>query len=66
MQQTSFSPFPNSATLLAGGASGAKVYDIAGEYVLKCVSRAELGEDGRYASYRKEALWYQYAKAELL
>ena len=37
----------NSATLLAGGASGAKVYDIAGEYVLKCVSRAELGEDGR-------------------
>lgn len=51
----------NSAELLAGGASGAKVYDIAGKYVLKCVSRAELGEDGRYASYRKEALWYQYA-----
>ena len=31
----------NTPILLAGGISGAKVYDIAGEYVLKCVCRPE-------------------------
>lgn len=53
----------NGQVLLAGGASGAKVYDIAGKYVLKCVRREEIGNDGIYAAYRKEALWYECARS---
>jgi len=45
--------------LLTGGVSGAKVYDICGEYVLKCVSRADLEDAGQYDAYRKEASWYE-------
>ena len=45
--------------LLTGGVSGAKVYDICGEYVLKCVSRADLEDAGQYDAYRREASWYK-------
>lgn len=44
--------------LFAGGKSGARVYDIGGEYVLKQIYRAELGNDKLYDTYRKEAWWY--------
>ena len=42
----------------AGGKSGAKVYNIGGECVLKQIFRAELGNDELYEAYRKEAWWY--------
>lgn len=48
----------NEKKLLAGGKSGARVYDIRGEYVLKQIYRAELGNDELYEAYRKEAWWY--------
>lgn len=48
----------NEKKLLAGGRSGARVYDIGGEYVLKQIYRAELGDDELYETYRKEAWWY--------
>jgi len=48
----------NEKKLLAGGKSGARVYDIGGEYVLKQIYRAELGNDELYEAYRKEAWWY--------
>lgn len=44
--------------LLAGGKSGARVYDIDGKYVLKQIYRKELGNDGLYMAYRREAWWY--------
>jgi hypothetical protein len=50
--------------LLTGGISGAKVYDIAGKYVLKCVSRADLENDAQYDTYKREAIWYKYANSE--
>ena len=50
---------------LAGGKSGAHVYEIAGEYVLKQVIRAELGDDELYKAYRKEAWWYAAGGASL-
>ncbi|MDE7324935.1 MAG: aminoglycoside phosphotransferase family protein [Lachnospiraceae bacterium] len=53
----------NTPILLAGGISGAKVYDIAGEYVLKCVCRAELENVGQYDTYQKEAIWYEYTNS---
>lgn len=33
-------------------------YDFGGEYVLKQIYKAELGDDGLYEAYRKEARWY--------
>jgi len=48
----------NEKRLLAGGKSGARVYDIGGEYVLKQIYRAELENDELYEAYRKEAWWY--------
>lgn len=54
----------NEKILLAGGASGAKVYDIAGKYVLKCVRKEELSDAGQYAAYQKEAVWYEYASGK--
>lgn len=48
----------NGEKLLAGGKSGARVYDIAGTYVLKQIYRAELGDDALYEAYQKEAWWY--------
>ena len=55
----------NEKKLLAGGKSGAKVYDIGGEYVLKQIYRGELGNDELYESYRKEAWWYAAGGAGL-
>lgn len=49
----------NEERLLAGGISGAKVYDIAGKYVFKRVRRAELKDDELYMAYRREAFWYE-------
>ena len=49
----------NGETLLAGGSSGAKVFDIAGKYVFKRVRRAELKNGELYGSYRREAFWYE-------
>lgn len=46
---------------LAGGKSGAEMYDIDGRYVLKHVQRKELQDDAQYAAYRREALWYESA-----
>ena len=37
----------NERKLLAGGQSGAQVYDIKGEYVLKQIYRVELDNDDR-------------------
>ncbi len=48
---------------LTGGISGAKVYDIAGKYVLKCVSRADLENDEQYDAYQREAIWYKCANS---
>lgn len=48
----------NEKKLFAGGKSGARVYDIGGECVLKQIYRAELGNDELYEAYRKEAWWY--------
>lgn len=48
----------NKKRLLAGGKSGARVYDIGGEYVLKQIYRAELENDELYEAYRKEGWWY--------
>lgn len=48
----------NEKKLLAGGKSGAKLYDIDGKYVLKQIYRAELGNDELYKAYQKEAWWY--------
>ena len=48
----------NGKKLLAGGKSGARVYDIGGAYVLKQIYRAELGDDALYEAYQKEAWWY--------
>ena len=55
----------NEKKLLAGGKSGARVYDIGGEYVLKQIYRAELGNDELYEAYRKEAWWYAAGGAGL-
>ena len=55
----------NENKLLAGGKSGARVYDIGGEYVLKQIYRAELGNDELYEAYRKEAWWYAAGGAGL-
>ena len=55
----------NEKKLLAGGKSGARVYDIGGEYVLKQIYRTELGNDERYEAYRKEARWYAAGGAGL-
>ena len=48
----------NEKKLFAGGKSGARVYDIGGDCVLKQIYRAELGNDELYEAYRKEAWWY--------
>lgn len=55
----------NEKKLIAGGKSGARVYDIDGEYVLKQIYRAELGNDELYEAYRKEAWWYAAGGAGL-
>lgn len=55
----------NEKKLLVGGKSGAQVYDIGGEYVLKQIYRAEYGNDERYETYRKEAWWYAAGGAGL-
>lgn len=55
----------NEKKLLAGGKSGACLYDIEGEYVLKQVRRAELGNDELYKAYRREAWWYASGGAGL-
>lgn len=55
----------NEKKLLAGGKSGARVYDIGGEYVLKQIYRAELGNDELYRAYQKEAWWYATGGAGL-
>lgn len=55
----------NEKKLLAGGQSGARVYDIGGEYVLKQIYREELGKDDLYEAYRKEAWWYADGGANL-
>ena len=55
----------NEKKQLAGGKSGARVYDIGGEYVLKQIYRAELGNDELYEAYRKEAWWYAAGGAGL-
>lgn len=55
----------NEKKLLAGGKSGARVYDIGGEYVLKQIYRAELGNDELYRAYQKEAWWYAAGGAGL-
>lgn len=55
----------NEKKLLAGGKSGARVYDIGGEYVLKQIYRAELGNDELYKAYQKEAWWYAAGGAGL-
>ena len=55
----------NERKLLAGGQSGAWVYDIGGEYVLKQIYRAELGNDELYEAYRREAWWYAAGGAGL-
>lgn len=51
----------HGARPLAGGKSGAQVYDIEGKYVLKRVQRQALWDDAQYAAYRREALWYESA-----
>lgn len=48
----------NEKKVFAGGKSGARVYDIGGECVLKQIYRTELGNDERYEAYQKEAWWY--------
>lgn len=53
----------NEKMPLAGGKSGARVYDIEGEYVLKQIFRAELENDELYEAYQKEAWWYAAAGA---
>lgn len=55
----------NEKKLIAGGKSGAQVYDIGGEYVLKQIYRAELGNDELYEAYQKEAQWYASGGADL-
>lgn len=55
----------NGKKLLGGGKSGARVYDIGGEYVLKQIYRAELGNDELYEAYRREAQWYAAGGANL-
>ena len=54
----------NEKMPLAGGRSGARVYDIAGEYVLKQIYRTELGNDELYEAYQKEAWWYAASGAD--
>lgn len=56
----------NEIKLFAGGKSGARVYDIGGECVLKQIYRAELGNDELYEAYRKEARWYASGGAGLV
>lgn len=51
--------------LLTGGKSGARVYDIGGEYVLKQIYRVELGNEELYEAYQKEASWYASGGAGL-
>ena len=48
----------NSATRLTLGKSGAEVYDIDGEKILKHVCRGKLKEN-QFETYKKEALFYQ-------
>lgn len=48
----------NSATRLTLGKSGAEVYDIDGEKILKHVCRDKLKEN-QFETYKKEALFYQ-------
>lgn len=48
----------NSATRLTLGKSGAEVYDIDGEKILKYVCRGKLKEN-QFETYKKEALFYQ-------
>ena len=48
----------NEKKLLAGGQSGARVYDIGGDYVLKQIYREELRNDDLYEAYQKEAGCY--------
>lgn len=55
----------NEKRVFAGGKSGARVYEIGGEYVLKQIYRAELGNDELYEAYRKEAWWYDGSGAGL-
>ncbi|MCM1537121.1 MAG: aminoglycoside phosphotransferase family protein [bacterium] len=55
----------NGKKLLTGGKSGARVYDIGGEYVLKQIYRAELGNEELYEAYQKEASWYASGGAGL-
>lgn len=55
----------NEKKYFAGGKSGARVYEIGGEYVLKQIYRAELGNDELYEAYRKEAWWYAEGGAGL-
>ena len=43
------------------GQSGAEVYDIEGQYILKRVSRKRLGNEELYSSYRREAAFYHWA-----
>lgn len=55
----------NEKKYFAGGKSGARVYEIGGECVLKQIYRAELGNDELYEAYRKEAWWYAEGGAGL-
>ena len=55
----------NEKKLLVGGKSGAQVYDIGGEYVLKQICRAEIGNDELYEAYKKEAWGYTVGGAEI-
>lgn len=55
----------NKKKLLTGGQSGAQVYDIEGEYVLKQIYREKLGNDELYEAYRKEAWWYADGRSGL-
>ncbi len=51
--------------LLAGGQSGARVYEIGEKYVLKQTYRTEFENEERYEAYQKEAQWYASGGAGL-
>ncbi|MDE7298021.1 MAG: aminoglycoside phosphotransferase family protein [Lachnospiraceae bacterium] len=52
------------AQTLAGGKSGAQVYDIAGKYVLKRMRRDD-GEKELFESCCREVLWYESAEGSV-
>lgn len=51
----------NSVSMLRGGKSGARVYELEGNCVLKCVRREDMENNTTYEMYRREALWYETA-----